>query len=185
MFPTPPVLYLMLDFDGVLHPADYGPTKDELYNSPPILHESVFCCAPQLSDGVQRIEDELGLTVKIVLTTSWRIAIAEDVLPIKTFKDYLGVPLGDKVIDITPFALMKGRAEEVYRYLKDNDLLDAYWICIDDCSRTLGNMGYFWRRRSDGMSVFDTNVLLTKPERGFSNSDADSLVSMTKRLSGR
>lgn len=104
------MLYLFLDFDGVLH--THSGKKFSLVND----FAKVIEKYPQ---------------VKIVFSTSWREYATLDFL-----KSFLPIELHDQCIGMTPWMkteVKHVRYQEIQKYLEENNIKSP-WIAVDDLS---------------------------------------------------
>lgn len=116
------IVYLFLDFDGVLHPvfpmADWDTADNQLFAFVPRL-ESLLRAHPN---------------VRVVISSSWRERRAMDVL-----REPFSEDIRERIIDKTPVLPAAERPHgrgvrqlEVERWLKHNGLSDALWVAVDD-----------------------------------------------------
>lgn len=102
------MLYLFLDFDGVLHTHN-GKRFSLVDNFAKVLKKY-----PQ---------------VKIVFSTSWR-----EYSTVEFLKEYLPVSLHNQCVGMTPWfkeSMKHPRFHEIQQYLKENNIQDN-WLAVDD-----------------------------------------------------
>lgn len=151
---TAPVLFL--DFDGVTHPEP--PDKDQLFQSLPLI-ENVLRRHPG---------------VLVILSTNWRIKH-----PLDELKDLFSSDIAGRVLGGAPVLSLydlawypvplsaRPRQREIEAWLHQNRRLDHPWIAMDDRP---------WWFESEC-----SNLLVTSPHTGFTESDVDRLEHMILR----
>lgn len=149
-----PVLFL--DFDGVTHPDPCE--RHQLFQSLPLI-ESVLRRHPG---------------VLVILSTTWR-----KTRPLDELKDLFASDLVERVQGGTPLLSLydlswypvplsaRSRQREIEAWLHQNRRLDHPWIAIDDRP---------WWFESEC-----SNLLVTSPHTGFTESDGDRLEDMILR----
>lgn len=148
--------FLFLDFDGVTHPELCE--KDQLFQSLPLI-ESVLRRHPG---------------VLVILSTTWRTTHSLDEL-----KDFFSSDIAERVQGGTPLLNLydlawypvplsaRSRQREIEAWLHQNRTLNHPWVAIDDRP---------WWFESEC-----TNLLVTGPHTGFTESDVDRLEDMILR----
>lgn len=158
-------IILLLDYDGVVHSADAGPTGENLRATPPILDRRVFSRVPILEQAVHQLEAH-QIDVAIHLTTSWRT-----ILPLEVCRGYLGNYLSERTKHAVS-SLGKGisRGEEVLTHLTQQGLLNQSWLCIDD------NPSLYWDIL-DSTEFKDRLLIIDGPD-GMTEDDKQQLVTL-------
>ncbi|MHD0644269.1 HAD domain-containing protein [Pseudomonas aeruginosa] len=101
-------MFLMLDFDGVLHTCAGGPDNPE------------FQYLPRLASVLMEYSD-----VQIVISSSWR-----STFKLEELRGFFPVELRARIIGVTP--RLKGlRIKEIKAWIKDN-APGAPWLALDD-----------------------------------------------------
>jgi hypothetical protein len=116
------LVYLFLDFDGVLHP--FFPISDW-----PTADNQKFAFVPRLESVLREHP-----YVRVVITSSWRERRTMDDLRF-VFSEDIQKLIIDKTPVLRDSELPRGRGArqmEVERWLKDNNLSDALWVAADD-----------------------------------------------------
>lgn len=109
------MIWLFLDFDGVMHPADSSTAK--------------FEC----EDALWTIIEPLAAagSLKVVISSSWRSNFS-----LEEIKDMLRPELSDVVVGATPEHEnawhIGGRQAEIEEWLKNNAQESDVWVALDD-----------------------------------------------------
>lgn len=174
------MIVIFLDIDGVLLPFG-GEDRDETTAS--------TCGAHFPDDTMAAFSHILSAypTAKIVLSSTWRVGLAERQIILQSFKAYgckFGGPLRvheqqfcHDFFDVTDPLFHYERQHEIFKWLHENQqhsALDA-WIALDDEELLEGEANAVNR------STFEGHVVKTESAKGLTMRDAQEAVRLVNQ----